>query len=235
MADDLFLSEEHTIQSLREITLLREASPNLITEFEQNAAWSNYATDTIVVDRSESTSDVYFVVRGRVKVFDYLDGRPEILVAELGAGDSFGELAAIDLNRRSARVITAEPTVLASMTGEQFRDALIRYPEVAMVLLVKFASIIRGLVVRVTSLRSMTPNQRIYMELLRMAEPNPEGDGSWIIQNLPQHTELADRVGTERETVAQAIGDLARTRVVMRKHRSLMIKDYARLQMLSTL
>ena len=235
MADQFMPSEENTIQSLREITLLREASQALIAEFEQNAEWSNYATDTIVVDRSDSTSDVYFVVRGRVKVFDYLDGRPEILVAELGAGDSFGELAAIDLNRRSARVITAEPTVLASMTGEQFRDALIRYPEVAMVLLVKFASIIRGLVVRVTSLRSMTPNQRIYMELLRMAEPNPEGDGSWIIQNLPQHTELADRVGTERETVAQAIGDLARTRVVMRKHRSLMIKDYARLQMLSTL
>ena len=235
MADQFMPSEENTIQSLREITLLREASQALIAEFEQNAEWSNYATDTIVVDRSDSTSDVYFVVRGRVKVFDYLDGRPEILVAELGAGDSFGELAAIDLNRRSARVITAEPTVLASMTGEQFRDALIRYPEVAMVLLVKFASIIRGLVVRVTSLRSMTPNQRIYMELLRMAEPNPEGDGSWIIQNLPAHAELADRVGTERENVAQAIGDLARTRVVMRKHRSLMIKDYARLQMLSTL
>jgi CRP/FNR family transcriptional regulator, cyclic AMP receptor protein len=229
------LSEEKTIQSLREITLLREASPALIAEFEENAQWTNYASDTIVVDRSDSTTDVYFVVRGRVKVFDYLDGRPEILVAELGAGDSFGELAAIDLNRRSARVITAEPTVLASMTGEQFRDALIRYPEVAMVLLVKFASIIRGLVVRVTSLRSMTPNQRIYMELLRMAEPNPEGDGSWIIQSLPQHAELADRVGAERETVAQAIGDLARARVVMRKHRSLMIKDYARLQMLSTL
>ncbi len=235
MAENPFHGEERTIQSLREITLLREASPALIGEFERNAQWSNYAADTIVVDRSDSTSDVYFVVRGRVKVFDYLDGRPEILVAELGAGDSFGELAAIDLNRRSARVITAEPTVLASLTGEQFRDALIRYPEVAMVLLIKFASIIRGLIVRVTSLRSMTPNQRIYMELLRMAEPNPEGDGSWIIQNLPQHAELADRVGTERETVAQAIGDLARTKVVMRKHRSLMIKDYARLQMLSTL
>ena len=235
MADEILGSDDHAIQSLREITLLREASPALIAEFENNAHWSTYPSDTIVVDRSESSTDVYFVVKGRVKVFDYLDGRPEILVAELGAGDSFGELAAIDLNRRSARVITAEPTVLASLTGEQFRDALFRYPEVAMVLLIKFASIIRGLIVRVTSLRSMTPNQRIYMELLRMAEPNVEGDGTWIINNLPGHIELSDRVGTEKEIVAQAIGELARTKVVVRKHRSLIIKDYARLQMLSTL
>ncbi|GEM_PF-3343575 len=93
----------------------------------------------------------------------------------------------------------------------------------------RFAGFIRTLTTRVTSLSTMTPRQRVYFELLRISEPNAEGDGSWIINNIPSHSEIASWVGAEKGIVADAIGSLAREGVVARKHKSLVIKDHQRL------
>ena len=52
-------------------------------------------------------------------------------------------------------------------------------------------------------------------------------------QNVPD-TELASWVGAEKQTVAEAIGTLARDGVIVRKHKNLHITDRARLQRLAT-
>lgn len=221
--------------SLRHIALLAVAPVALVEEIERQARWQNLAANRIVIDRNDTTTDVYFVAQGKVQIIDFVEGQPEVMLAEMGAGDHFGELSAIDGNKRSARVLTAEPSLLASLTSAQFSDLLIRCPEVGLLLLRKFSGLIRYLTSRVTSLSSLTPHQRIFLEILRMAEPNPQGDGTWLIRMLPNHQDLAAVVGTDREVVAAAIGELARERIAERRHRSLVIKDYPRLQLLTNL
>jgi len=110
---------------------------------------------------------------------------------------------------------------------------MLECPETSLALLKRFAGFIRTLNTRLTTLSTLTPHQRIYYELLRICEPNTLGDGSWIIVNIPNHAEIASWVGTEKEIVAEAIGKLARDGVVERKHRSLVIRDHARLQRLA--
>ncbi len=78
----------------------------------------------------------------------------------------------------------------------------------------------------------MTHHQRIYFELLRLAEPDTGNPQAWIIRNSPQHAELAAWVGADKQTVADAIGNLARDGVIERKHKDLRIKDHARLKRL---
>lgn len=222
-------------RSLRRMALLAVAPVSLVEEIEREARWQELPANRIVIDRNEATTDVYFVVQGRVQVIDFMEGRAEVMLAEMGAGDHFGELSAIDGNKRSARVVTAEPTRLASLSSAQFVNLLVNCPEVGLLLLRKFAGLIRHLNSQVTSLSSLTPHQRIYLELLRMAEPNPQGDGTWLIRMMPNHQDLAAVVGTDRDAVAAAIGELARERIVERRHRSLVVKDYPRLQLLTNL
>ena len=215
--------------SLAGITLLGEAGPHMLKRIEDMCEWLEFDTDEVVIDLADTSTNVYFVVVGRLKAMDYMDEEKEVSLAELRPGDSFGELAAIDSKKRSARVSALEPTMLASLGGKEFRQILIMCPEVSLVLLKRFASFIRSLTTRVTSLSTMTPRQRVYFELLRISEPNTEGDGSWIIPNIPAHAEIASWVGAEKGIVADAIGNLARDGVVARRHKSLLIKDHARL------
>lgn len=216
------------------MNLLTEATPEKIRELEKCCKWMEYEADEIVVNLKDETTNVFFVVKGKLRAMDFLNEDEEVSLAELIPGDSFGELSAIDLKVRSARVTTIEPALLASLSSKDFRQLLLDCPGIALAMLKTFASFIRTLNTRITALSTMSPHQRIYQELLRISEPNTDGDGSWIIINAPHHSELASWVGAEKQTVAEAIGSLAREGVIERKHKDLHIKDRARLQRLAS-
>jgi CRP/FNR family cyclic AMP-dependent transcriptional regulator len=93
--------------------------------------------------------------------------------------------------------------------------------------------VVRELDSRVLDLSSMSSSQRIYVELLRLAEPAPENDGSWIIEPMPNHRELAALVGTEPEDVARAVGRLLQVGVARRVNRMLRIVDRAHVEALA--
>ena len=216
------------------MTLLTEADPAKISELEKCCKWVEYEADEIVVNLKDETTNVFFVVKGKLRAMDFLNEDEEVSLAELIPGDSFGELSAIDLKVRSARVTTIEPALLASLSSKEFRQLLLDCPGIALAMLKTFASFIRTLNTRITALSTMSPHQRIYQELLRISEPNTDGDGSWIIINAPHHSELASWVGAAKQTVAEAIGSLAREGVIERKHKDLHIRDRARLQRLAS-
>ncbi len=220
-------------RDLSDIELLTEAPLAMTERLVSECNWSEYEPGDIVVDQNESSTDVYFIVSGAVRIVDYLEDDREIALAELSKGDCFGELSALDLKVRSARVTATEPTILASMTSKNFRTLLLECPGIAITLLKRLAGYVRTLTTRVSAMSSMTPQQRVYAELVRMSEPDVERDGRWVISNFPGHGEIASWVGTERDVVAEAIGQLARSGIVERKHKVLRINDHARLQRLA--
>lgn len=222
-------------RSLSNMPLLTEAPPEKITELEKSCKWLEFDSDEIVIDIKDETTNVFFIVKGRLRAMDFLTEDEEVSLAEMVPGDSFGELSAVDLKVRSARVTTVEPTLLASLSSKDFRKLLLDCPGIGLALLKTFAGFIRTLNTRITALSTMSPHQRIYQELLRISEPDTQTDGSWIIVNAPHHAELASWVGAEKHTVAEAIGNLARDGVIERKHKNLLIKDRARLQRLASL
>lgn len=232
MSDQNANKTEQGGHSLSGIELLSEAPPSVVAALEEKCRWFKVDENQIIVDRDDESTEVFFIIKGRVKVMDFLANDQEIALAELPEGTSFGELSAIDSSRRSARVMALEPTTMAALPSRDFRSLLMECPGIAIMLLKRFAGLIRALNSRVTSLSTLSPHQRVYYELLRMSEPNPMGDGTWLIHYLPKHEEIASWSGTSREDVAMAIGHLAREGIVGRKHKSLVIKDHGRLQML---
>ncbi|HET6849577.1 MAG TPA: cyclic nucleotide-binding domain-containing protein [Gaiellales bacterium] len=67
--------------------------------------------------------------------FVLLEGTCEVrvgdeTVAELHAGDFFGEIALVERDRRTATVLATTPSRVAVMTRSAFRDMSARYPEV---------------------------------------------------------------------------------------------------------
>jgi len=219
-------------RSLDNIQILMEAPREIVDEVISLCTWAEFQENDVVVDSDDASTDVFFVVKGRLRAMDYLTENQQVALADLEAGESFGELSAIDLKMRSARVVALEHSVLASMSSRDFRKLLMDCPGIALALLKRFASFIRTLNTRVTAMSTMSPHQRIYFELLRLAEPDTGDPGGWIINNAPNHAEIASWVGADRQTVADAIGNLARDGVIERKHKNLRIRDHSRLQRL---
>lgn len=218
---------------LDSIKLLMEAPREVVDDLAEKCEWVDFAENDIVIDVNDSTTSVYFVVAGRLRAMDFMSDDQEVALAEFGPGETFGELSAIDLKARSARVIALEGGCVAKLSSKDFRQLLLQCPGIALALLKQFADFIRTLNTRVTRMSTMTSHQRIYFELLRLAEPDTSDPRSWIIRNSPHHAELASWVGAEKTIVAEAIGNLARDGVIARKHKDLIIKDHARLKRLA--
>lgn len=215
------------------IELFSGLPPPAIIEIEAVCHWHDFQAGEQVFDKDNDTLDVYFVVKGSVRILSHVSGEREVALANVEEGNYFGELAAIDRKERSARVVATEDSVLASLGGQAFVDIMMKYPVVGLRVMERLTRIIRTLDSRVTDLSTLSEAQRIYVELVRLVRPDPRRPGGWYIPDMPNHKEIAAWAGTAREAVAQAIGELAREGVLERRSMKVVIRDWPRLQLMA--
>ena len=216
--------------SLRGVNLLKDMPDKAVADLENICRWESYGEGDLIFDRSDTSNDVYFIAKGRVRVVGHAKSGQEVAFVDLGEGQHFGELSAIDNSPRSATLYTLEDTLLAIAPGDVFIDYTREHPTVAFRLMEHFVGTIRTLVNRVVGLSTTTVIQRVYNEILQLAEPDPSNPSRWIVRFMPNHKELAVWAGTVPETVAKAIGQLLESQVAKREYKTLHILDRRRLQ-----
>ncbi len=221
---------DQTASTLSRISLFADLPLETLVDIESRCTWRRVGEGEQVFDKDSDSLDVYFVADGVVRILNVTEDGRDIALADIPAGRYFGELAAIDGMRRSARVIAIKDSLLALLDAASFLDLMRRYPDIALRVLERLTRIVRDLDSRVTRLSIESEHQRVWSELLRLAQPDPAPPEGWSIPDLPNHKEIAAWAGTSREQVAQAIGELARDGIVKRKGIGLVICDHARLR-----
>ena len=197
------------------------------------AAWRECTAGERIIERRETGQEVYFIIEGNARVLNFAASGRVISFASLGPGAYFGELSAIDGQPRSATVVAQAKCVLAIVEGEEFRRLLISFPQISIALLRRLSRIVRGSNERIGDLSSLSAAQRVCLEILRLAQPDPVMGHNWVVYPLPTQANIASRIGTTRETVARMISRLAAEGIVERKSKSLYIRDRDRLEALT--
>jgi CRP-like cAMP-binding protein len=211
------------------VELLAELTPEDLAEIEDVCRYKTFRAGTQIIDRHSETRDVFFVVRGRVRVVNYsLSGR-EVTLDDVLAGGHFGELAAIDGEPRSAAVMAIEDSLVVALPYRHFLEVIRRHPSIALKLMTRLARIVRASTERIMDLSTLAANNRVQAEILRQARDHPRGENSATIKPIPLHAEIASRVSTTRETVARVLNDLARQGILERTKDELVVHDVERL------
>ncbi len=197
------------------------------------ARWRECVPGERIIERGQTTQEVYFVVEGNVRVLNFAASGRVVSFATIAPGGYFGELAAIDGQPRSATVVAHTKCTLAVLEGEEFRRLVVSFPKVSVALLRRLSEVIRFADERITDLSSLGAAQRVCLALLRLAEPDPVVGQNWVVYPLPTQANIASRIGTTRETVARMISRLSADGIVERKSKSLYIRDRDRLEALT--
>jgi len=87
---------------------------------------------SLVFKRGDPGESFWVILAGKVRVFRSDDQGVEITLSELGPGQSFGEVALLTGEARSASVETLEETQALVLTKEQFQQVLKSHPEVSL-------------------------------------------------------------------------------------------------------
>jgi len=216
--------------SLKGIGILGPMSGDGRHKLESLCRWRDVSRDEQIIDRDSDTGDVFFVVRGKVRVVNYSYTGREVSYDDLGAGAVFGELSAIDGAPRSANVVALENTTVAALSPEQFRQSLADNPDFALGVMVRLVEIIRGSTDRIMDLSTLGAYSRVYAEILRLARETCGEENCAAICPVPVHSDVASRAGTTRETVARALSDLSRKGIAKREGDTLLVGDIEQLE-----
>ena len=168
--------------SLKELNLLKNMPDEAVVDLENICRWESYGDGELIFDRTDTSNEVYFIAKGRVRVVGHAKSGQEVAFVDLGVGIHFGELSAFDNAPRSATLYTLEDTLLAVTSGDAFINYTRRYPAVGLRLMMHFVGTIRSLNQRVVGLSTTTVIQRVYNEILQLAEPDPANPSRWIVR-----------------------------------------------------
>jgi CRP/FNR family transcriptional regulator, cyclic AMP receptor protein len=122
------------IGGLKKSPLLSGLSDRHLKRLAHYAKVRDVPADNTVVKRGDRGIGFYVILDGRVQV-----KKGSTVVARLGPGDFFGEMALYNNTPRSADVITTEPTTLVVLSRWEFWGFASDHPDVLKPILAEMA------------------------------------------------------------------------------------------------
>ena len=183
----------------------------------------------VILTSGGESRELYLVLEGSVRVALFASSGREVSIIEMGAGELFGELAAIDGRARSATVVAATGGRLAVIPVAVFFSAIEQNPGMALWLLRRFARIIRASTEKIFELSALPARNRLHCELLRLAEDGEHSAAGVVIAPAPTHADFAARIGSHREMVTREFGALTERGLLRQNGRRLVLLDLQQL------
>ena len=219
------MKKDILIQTVPLFSDLSETSLKVITD--KMVARSYDKEKMILIE--ESAGETFFLIsKGSVKITRMSDDGREVILAILGEGDFFGEMALLDGEGRSANVVVLEDAEVLTLQRSDFLEILERFPKIAIHLLKELTTRIRHSDQQIESLSLSGAEQRIALVLIRLAEEMGQiKEGTVTIEHIPYQQDVANMAGTSRETVSRVYKMLEDKNHIVREGKTLKIIDFS--------
>ncbi len=115
--------KETLVNFLAKVSLFSKAETSVLDHLADKIVFNSYAADENIIRKGDMGSTMYLIFSGSLKVHD---GEHE--VAKLNTGNFFGEISLLDSEPRSMSVTALEPSVLGSISRNDFYEVLAEFP-----------------------------------------------------------------------------------------------------------
>ena len=195
-------------EALRVIPLFATLEDAVLEEIAGLLIDRKFPKDAIIFEEGSVGDYMYLIREGQVKVTKMSeDGREKILEI-LGSGDFMGEMALVDREPRSASIKTTRPCVLLALSRQDFLGLLRENPEISMGIIRELTRRLRETDEQIRGLLFERVEGRTRRILSRMATDPVSSDPNRLTTPPVTHQQLADLVGTSRETITRVVKEL---------------------------
>jgi CRP/FNR family transcriptional regulator, cyclic AMP receptor protein len=208
-------SGEETAALLARTEVFGELSQRELDEVAQVAVPRSWERGEVLFREGDPGDTCYLIRNGAVILTrEHQDGRM-IALAELRAGDMFGELAMFRGETRSATAEAIEETAAVALLAPDLQRLIRRNPDIANKLLAVLAERVSRTTERLLQQSFQTVAGRVASALLAQSiARQAEGDAGADVLIKATQAEIAHLAGTSRESASRFLATLERAGVV---------------------
>jgi CRP-like cAMP-binding protein len=197
------------------------------------ALTKTYPAGTVLFEEYDPGSRMFVIRRGKVKIARH-NGEHEIVLALLGPGEFFGEMALLEGLPRSASATVLEEVDLVEVDGRTFEEMIRGNSEIAVRIMRKLASRVRELDRRLQHLLLESGVGRA-VEVLRWLLPSGVPAGNFIrLVGKTTHVDIAAHAGIAANEAREVIARLERAGIMRVDGADVLVADMQTLDDYST-
>jgi CRP-like cAMP-binding protein len=204
------MASTDALASLRAIPLFSRVIEADLEQIASHLIERRYPRNTTIVEEGLPGDYMYILREGRVKVTKLSEDGREKILDFLEAGSFVGEMALLERGPRSASVKALSPVRVLALSRTDFIALLRKSPDLALSVIQELSRRLRSVNEQASSLSFQRVKERT-MGLLERLAKDPAEEGARRITPALTHQQIADMVGTSRETVTRVVKDLKET------------------------
>lgn len=226
--------DELKIGLLREVDLFAGMSPAQLKEISQTLPMQTCVVGGLVTSPDDDDERLYIVKRGRVRLYRLTPDGKQLTLEILDKGRIVGRMSWLGQELSDVYAEAVEEALICSFTPDELRRLIDRFPSVGV-------NIIRYLSDRLASsererevMAFRSVEQRLAARLLELlGRFGRDADNGQAIDARLTQQELADMIGTSRETLATTVSSLRERRIVEMANQRVVILDVEQLRELA--
>jgi len=218
--------EKRVVQILRKCPVLVDAPPDTLAQLAAAAVTQSFRARQVVYLPGDRAASVHFIASGRVKVSKVTRDGKELTLAYRTSGDFFGETCLLEGGPREEMVEAMENTMSVELDRAGLDHLLANHAQVAYPFARALIDRWRGLQTKVEQLVFKDVGSKLAELLLRLGSEHGIEHRRGLVLGLKiTHQEMANLIGSTRETVSLTLSQFKRKGFIHTEGRKVILAD----------
>jgi CRP/FNR family cyclic AMP-dependent transcriptional regulator len=223
------------LEHLRTTDLFQDLSEEELAALEQRMPHAVIEAGRPIYSPQEQGEVLFILKKGRVRLYRLSPDGKTLTTAILEPGAVFGEMALLGQGMHESFAEALEDCTISTLRRQDVQEVLLDDPRVAWRLLELIGRRLVQVERKLGDFAFKSVPERLASLLLQLAEPSSgEPVGPLTIAHRYTHQQLAEMIGTYRETVTKLLNNLRDQQIVQMKGGRIQLLDVDRLQKMTS-
>lgn len=194
---------------LKNCSLFERLTPQQIQQLESKSKARQFKKGELVYVPSDQGESVLLLAAGRIKIYHVTGDGKQALLALIEPGELFGELAVFEGGIREEYAEAMEKSTVVLIPGETIQRLMEAHTEVSLGVTKLMGLRRKRVEQRLKALLFRSNRERVVHLLVELAEKYGRQTPQGVVLEIKlSHQDLANIIGSTRETVTVVLGDL---------------------------
>ena len=216
---------------LSEVALFSGLSEDDIAAIGHATTMTHCTQGQQILSPDDPPDRIHIVKKGRVRVFRITPDGKQLTLDIYEKGTILGDMELLGQDRLpEAYAETIDDAVICTITPDELRRLIERYPTIGINIIRHLSRRLDAAERELEAMAYQRVDQRLARKLLDLGQRfGVKTERGTLIEARLTQQELAEMIGTTRETLAHTLGDFRRNDLIDTEHHQVVIRDAERL------